>query len=308
MKKISLLLAIILTMALLLSGCGSNSAAVDAEYAPAASSAPNYAYDSGSITESYDKESSYDNTESIYNSESNKIIRTATLTIQAVDFDATIEALNRLTSEHGGYYETAEVQSGGYYNKYANRSAYYVVRVPKENFASFRDGSGSIGHVYSISENSQNVGETYYDTEARLATLTTKRERLLALLEKAEVMEDIITLENALAEVQYEIDMHTATLRKYDSLIDYATFYIRINEVEEIVETPGVKETFGSKFVSNLKRGFVEFGEWLQDVAIWIAYNLVGLVIFAAVVVVIVVVVRLFIRRRRERKNRPAES
>lgn len=306
MKKISLLLAVFLALAIVLTGCGSNgNSAADAEfYAPAASSEPKVSYDSGvKYTESSSTTGSYD----IYANDSNKIIRTANLTIQTTEFDDAVEALNQLTNQYGGYFETAEIQSGSYHNQYANRSAYYVVRVPKENFIAFRDGSGGIGHVYSISENTQDVGENYYDTEARLQTLTTKRDRLLALLEKAEVMEDIITLENALADVQYEIDMHTATLRKYDSLIGYSTFNIRLNEVEKITEQPSVKESFGSKFMSNLKKGFESFGEGAQDFAIWFARNLIGIVIFIAVVVAVVLIVIRQIRRRRRVKKDSAE-
>lgn len=308
MKKISLLLAIILTLAIILSGCGSNggSANMKAEMdmaAPGApmeapSAEPNYGYSGGIKDGSYTESAS-----DIYTNENNKIIRKASLTIQSTDFDAAVEALNRLTQENGGYYETAEVESGSYHNQYANRSAYYVVRIPRENFVAFRDGTGGIGHVYNISESTQDVGEIYYDTEARLKTLTTKRDRLLALLEKAEKMEDVISLENALADVQYEIDRHTSTLRKYDSLIGYSTFYIRLNEVVEITEDPGVKESFGSKFVSSLKRGFEDFGEGLQNFAIWFARNLMGIIIFAAVVVVVVIVACRIVRRRRAKKN-----
>lgn len=311
MKKISFLLAIILALAVVLSGCGSNNMAMDTQAvpnAPMASEAPSYGMlpdlEMGGIVDVKDGYTSTESSSTVYNSESNKIIRTANLTIQSTNFDAAVEALNLLTNQLGGYFETAEVESGGYYDQYANRSAYYVVRVPKENFVAFRDGTGSIGHVHSIHENTQDVGETYYDTEARLATLTTKRDRLLALLEKADVMEDIIALENALADVQYQIDMHTATLRKYDSLVGYSTFYIRLNEVTEIKDEPGVKETFGSKFVSSLKRGFTEFGEGVQDFAIWVARNLIGIIIFAAIVVVVVVVIRrLAIRRRRTKSE-----
>lgn len=307
MKKISLLLAVVLMFSLVLCGCGAagNSMAMDkAEMeAPMASSMPALDAD-GAVKDYYE---STETTESIYNSDSNKIIRTANITIQSTEFDSAVAALNQLTEQMGGYFETADIQSGGYYNQYANRSAYYVVRVPKENFVAFRNGSSGIGHVYSISENSQDVGETYYDTEARLATLTTKRDRLLALLQKADKMSDIITLENALADVQYEIDRHTATLRKYDSLIGYSTFYIRINEVSKITEEPGVKESFGSKFISSLKKGFAEFGENLQYFAIWFARNLIGIVIFVAVVVGIVVVIRRKLRRRHARKKNIAE-
>lgn len=308
MKKISLLLAIILTLAIILSGCGSNggSANMKAEIDMATPGAPMEApdmnpsvYYGGGIKDGSYTESSSD----IYNNESNKIIRRANLTIQSTDFDAAVEALNRLTQENGGYYETAEVESGSYHNQYANRSAYYVVRIPRENFVAFRDGTGGIGHVYNISESTQDVGEAYYDTEARLKTLETKRDRLLALLEKAEKMEDIITLNDALADVQYQIDMHTSTLRKYDSLIGFSTFNIRLHEVQEIIEEPGVKESFGSKFLSSLKRGFADFGEGLQNFAIWFARNLMGIIIFAVVVVVVVIVVRLTVRRRRAKRN-----
>jgi len=116
-------------------------------------------------------------------------------------------------------------------------------------------------------------------------------------------MEDIISLENALADVQYQIDMHTSTLRKYDSLIGYSTFYIRLNEVVEIKEEPSERESFGSKFISSLKKGFKEFGEGVQNFAIWFARNLIGIIIFAAVVVVVVVVLRRIFRRRRAAKN-----
>lgn len=314
MKKISLLLAIILSIILILSGCSGakNSAemmdAVVPNGAPAASAEPEKPmednYYAGGVKGDY---GAVDGGADIYNNSNNKIIRTANLSIQTTEFDESVAALNRLTNELGGYFETAEVQSGGYYNSYASRSAYYVVRIPKENFVAFRDGTSGIGHISSISENAQDVGETYYDTEARLKTLTTKRERLLELLEKAVYMEDIITLENALADVQYQIDMHTATLRKYDSLIGYSTFYIRLNEVEKISEQPSVKESFGSKFISSLKKGFENFGRNLQNFAIWFARNLIGIVIFAAIVVVIVVSFRKKLKHRRTRKSKTEE-
>lgn len=310
MKKISLLLAIILSIILILSGCSGakNSAEMMDAGAPAASAEPEKPmednYYAGGVKGDY---GAVDGGADIYNNSNNKIIRTANLSIQTTGFDESVATLNRLTNELGGYFETAEVQSGGYYNSYASRSAYYVVRIPKENFVAFRDGTSGIGHVSSISENAQDVGETYYDTEARLKTLTTKRDRLLELLEKAVYMEDIITLENALADVQYQIDMHTATLRKYDSLIGYSTFYIRLNEVEKISEQPSVKESFGSKFISSLKKGFENFGRNLQNFAIWFARNLIGIVIFAAIVVVIVVSFRKKLKHRRTRKSKTEE-
>ena len=306
MKKKSLALALLTVMLLLLSACGAsgNKAAMDsmAAMAPSASYAPEKeapAEMDGSWESGYLTNVGKD----IYNNPNNKIIRSARMVIQTTAFDETVAGLADLTEANGGYYETAEVQGGGYYDRYSRRTAYYVVRIPKENFIAFRNGAGEIGHLFSIVEDAQDVGETYYDTEARLATLTTKRDRLLALLEEATVMEDIITLEDALAEVLYEIDKHTATLRKYDSLINYSTFTITVEEVVKIVEEPKVEDSFGVKFVAGLKRGSARFGDNLQDFALWFAESIIGLVIFAAIVVVVVIFIRRRIRKARERRK-----
>lgn len=235
----------------------------------------------------------------IYDDPNAKVIRTARMTIQTLEFDKSVDVLASLTEKHGGYYETAQVDSGGYYNQHARRSAYYVVRIPKANFVAFRNEVGSVGHLYSFTEDAQNVGEAYYDTEARLETLTTKRERLLALLDKADVMEDIISLENALADVQYEIDMHTSTLRKYDSLIDYSTFTISLDEVFKIEEEPSPKEGFGVRLLANLKEGLSDFGESLQAFVLWFARNLISIVIFAVLIFVVIKVVLVVRKKRR---------
>ena len=241
----------------------------------------------------------------VYTDPDAKIIRTAELIIQTTDFGQSVSALAQLTEEQGGYYETAQIQEGDYQQQNAARTAYYVVRIPRENFTAFRDSMGEVGHLYSITEDSQDVGETYYDTEARLATLTTKRERLLSLLEQAEIMEDIITLENALADVQYEIDMHTAELRKYDSLINYATFRINLEEVVKITQEPGPEDSFGVKLSASLKEGAAGFGDGLQALVLWIARNLIALVIVAALAVLGVWIGR---RQYRKFRNTPGDS
>lgn len=306
-KATALLLSFLLLFTLCACGAGSKSSdaamngATADTYAPA--DAPQAENFGGSL---YGDANSIISAESaIYSDPDAKVIRTAELTIQTLDFDQSVTDLAALTEANEGYYETAQIESGGYYDQYARRSAYYVVRIPKENFVAFRNSVGTVGHIYSSTEGTQNVGEEYYDTEARLETLTTKRERLLALLEKADIMEDIISLENALADVQYEIDMHTSTLRKYDSLIDYSTFTIHLDEVVKIEQEPGPQESFGTRLLANLTGGLTSFGEALQSFAFWLARNLITLVILA---VIIVVVVKVVLHYRKKRRNTSRED
>ena len=311
-KKLALVLSFLIVFALVFTACGSNKAAMDSmtsadmeAYAPAEKPKAEADY---SMTEDgmYAEESMdiYQSVDSaIYTDPNAKIIRTAQLTIQTTEFDQSISALAELTEKQGGYYETAQVDGGSYYNQYANRSAYFVVRIPKANFVAFRDSVSSVGHLLSISEDTQNVGEEYYDAEARLATLETKHERLLALLDKAELMEDIITLESALADVQYQIDKYNTTLRKYDSLIDYSTFTIHVNEVVEIKEEPKAQEGFGTKLLASLKDGFSDFTDAMESFAYWFARNIITLVIFAVIIFVVIKIVLWRRKKCRSKKN-----
>lgn len=228
----------------------------------------------------------------IYQSETAKVIRRAQLTLQTTEFDGAVSALASHTETYGGYYEESRVDSGSFYYAKTGRSAYFVIRVPKEHFVPFRDGMAGIGHLSSIQESTEDVGEVYYDTEARLATLTTKRERLLSLLEQAELMEDIIALEDALAEVQHQIDQNTTSLRKYDSLIGYSTFTVYLEEVARVREEPGLEDSFMTRLVDSLGEGLHEFGQTVQAVILWLARNLIGIAIAGAVLAAIVVVGR----------------
>ena len=107
--------------------------------------------------------------------------------------------------------------------------------------------------VYS-SRSSEDVTEQYTDIETRLATLTTKHERLLALLDQADKMEDIISLENALADCEYEIDSLTGSKRHYDDLVGFSTFYVDLEEVQTLTATPE-GSGFGAQLTQAAKTG-----------------------------------------------------
>ena len=81
---------------------------------------------------------------------------------------------------------------------------------------------------------SEDVTDQYTDIETRLATLRTKHERLLSLLDQASKMEDIISLENALADCEYEIDSLTGEKRQYDDLVSFATITVSLSEVQTL--------------------------------------------------------------------------
>lgn len=213
-----------------------------------------------------------------------KMVYTASIQAETQDYDACTAALEELVDRLGGYLEYASSDSRGD----GSRSASYTVRVPAKEFRGFLKTVGEISHVTSQDQNAENISERYYDTESRLETQKTKMERLQMLLSKAETMEDIIDLENAISETEYQIEQLTGSLRHYDSLVDFATIDVRLREVLRLTTVEEAPPTFGSRLGNAFTGGLRSFGDFLQGLAIFLAYNWIWLLFLGLVLLVVV--------------------
>lgn len=241
--------------------------------------------------------------DSIYQNTRAKLIRRAELEIQTEQFDESVKALNQMVASCGGYYENASVYGGSRRDAYASRSGEYVVRVPAEKYEQFLSQAGDLGYVTSKNEGSEDVGEQYYDIEARLKTQRTKQARLLALLEKAETMEDIIALENALSDVEYQIEQYASDLNRYDALINFSTFRIYLYEVGRVTQEVGETSSLGQRMAAGFQASFRNLGQGVQDLLIWVSYNLFLTIVLAAVAVSAVIVGRRELKRLKKEKS-----
>lgn len=192
-----------------------------------------------------------------------KIIQYMDYRIETLEFDQSVSALEDLCSSLGGYIEQSS-RSGESINSKRLRDAEYTLRIPSSRLEDFKSGAAEIGTVYNSSVWTENVTESYYDTESRLKSLRVQEERLLALMEKSETLTDVIQLEQALADVTYEIESLTSSLRRYDSLVDYSTVTVHLDEVERYTETPPVTlgERIADRFSATM-HGLSRLGEEL---------------------------------------------
>ncbi len=223
-----------------------------------------------------------------------KMVYTASMEAETQDFDACSASLEKLVEDLGGYLEYASMGSYGD----GSRNASYTIRVPAAKFKGFLASVGEIAHVVSQDQNADNISELYYDTESRLATQRTKMERLQALLAKAENMEDIITLESAIAETELLIEQLTGSLRHYDALVDFATIDVRLREVIRLSTVEEAPPTFASRLGHAFVDGLHGFGDFLQDLAIFLAYNWTWM---ALLVLIVLLLVRVSKRRQARR-------
>ena len=240
--------------------------------------------------------------------ESVKMIYRANLELETTEFEKAQGDIVTLTNQLGGYFE--EQSSNNYSAGY--RSASYTVRVPAAQFEAFLHQIGELCRVRYQTQSAENVSERYYDMESRLETAKIKLDRLQELLSRAEAMEDIITLESAISDTEYQIESLSGELRHYDALIDYSTIYVTLNEVYKVTEQDNAPLTFGQRIRNAFREGLRDFGDFLEDAAEMLAYSWLTLVIVAAAVVLIVKLIcrktggrKLFARKK---KNAPAET
>ena len=221
-----------------------------------------------------------------------KLIRTFDIQIQTKEFDDVVAGVQKKVQELGGYIETSSIDSGSMYYSSYNRYGYMTVRIPSDKLDGFVENVKETSNVTSISESTEDITLNYVDVESRKTALETEQGRLLELLEKAETVEDIITIESRLSEVNYQLESYTSKLRTYDNQVDYSTVYISISEVdrEKKVEPKTfweeVAEEFGDS-IYGLTRGLRNFAIWFLGSS---PYIILWAVIIAAVVLVMKVI------------------
>ena len=216
-----------------------------------------------------------------------KLIWSATMSLQTTEFEKTCGFIKDLAVRYSAYIENETVDNGNGSATY-RRSAAYTVRVPAENYNSFLSGMNDGCYVVSLNQKMTDVSEQYFDTEQKLETLRNKHDRLEELLKQADKMEDILRIEDALTENEYQINQYQSSLNKYDSLVSYSTVKISLKEVSRPDTTIGEQPGFFQKLGKSFAEGFANAGAFFENLAYWISYHIIGLIVFAAIVVAIV--------------------
>lgn len=239
-----------------------------------------------------------------------KLIKTVNLSAETEQFDVLIPALEQRVAALGGYIE--EMSS---YNRGGNYAADYIgtkylrfanmtIRIPKDNLDTFLSTVAEESNIVSRSESVTDVTLQYVDLESHKKALTAEQNRLIELMEQAETVEDIITIEGRLSEVRYQLESMESQLRTYDNKIDYSTVYLSIDEVEQYTptETTTVWQRIGGGFMESL-RGV---GRGLSNFAIWFVVHIPYIVVWAIIIIVVFMVIRavwrIMVKRRMKKR------
>lgn len=227
-----------------------------------------------------------------------KLIRTVDLNLETENYDSLMEGLEQEINSLGGYIEYKDAYYGNY-NSSRSRHANITARVPADKLDEFTGKVAEIGNITYESESVEDVTLQYVDLSSHKKMLLTEQERLMELLENADTMEDIITIESRLSEVRYQIESMESQLRTFDNQVDYSTVHIYIEEVERY--TPQPEKSTWDRIKSGFGENVYRVTDGIKNFAIEFVIAIPILLVWAVVITVGVVLVRVVLKRKHGR-------
>lgn len=316
MKKSEIFAGIIsgLMMGMLLTGCGSSAAgkanrmateeiAVESAKADVSYEDADY-YTEDTVAEVAESDAAYEeNAETQVQDTNRKLIRNVDMTVETEAFDELLQNVQKRIASFGGYVESSDVYNGsGYYDGYSSlRSANLTARIPAEKLDEFLSLVSEMSNVTRKNESVTDVTLQYVDMQSHKEALLAEQKRLLELMEQAESIDDIISLESRLSEVRYQIESMESQLRTFDNQVSYSTVYLYVEEVKKYtpVEEPGRLQKMTEGFVDSLHG----VGNGFLDFCIGFVIVLPYLVVWAIVIALLVWIVRLIVKRSRKKQE-----
>ncbi|MBA7502730.1 hypothetical protein ES706_01323 [subsurface metagenome] len=190
-----------------------------------------------------------------------KIVKTGHITLEVADIAETMGKVAEVADELGGY-----VVSSHKYEEEKETSGSIRIRVPADRFdeAFDRLRQLAIAIPYESTE-ARDVTEEYVDLQARLHNLEATETQYLALLEKAETVEEMLMVQQALSNVRGEIERIEGRIKYLERTSDMALIEVSLKETRGLAEPWSISDAFKSAV-----RGLTTFGRGLATGLIWL--------------------------------------
>ena len=180
------------------------------------------------------------------------VIYTATISMTVEDVEAAVNQIQSIAEGSGGFVQKISISGE------ERKSGAITIRVPQDRFYDVLSMVERVGNVTDEQISGQDVTEQYIDLNARLRNAEKQEERLLAILEKANTVEDMLKIEKELMRVREIIESIKGQLQYLERRVEYSTISVYL---EERAKPP---------VISNIR--VVEIGttkaviKWLTDV------------------------------------------
>ncbi|MFI7504509.1 DUF4349 domain-containing protein [Streptomyces sp. NPDC049687] len=219
----------------------------------------------------------------------NRIIRTASLTVQVKDVPKALDEARSTTENAGGYIGNESTTR----NEDGTEHTRVVLRVPVERYDDVLADLQGAGKLLERTAKAQDVTGQVVDVDSRIKSQRASVARVRELMDRAAKLSDVVTLEGELSRREADLEALLAQQASLKDRTSLATITLSLSEkpVEKAVEDedPG--------FVDALAGGWDAFVTMLR----WIAVAFGALLPFLALAALLVLAWLRLLRPRRHR-------
>jgi uncharacterized protein DUF4349 len=210
-----------------------------------------------------------------------QVIRQAQLTISvgSGSFDSKLADVRHLVEQEQGFIAGTDAQVDPQTSDEHIRTGVITFMVPADKFDETIDAVSRLGTVQNEHISGQDVSAQYVDLQARLANEEAQRDAMLALLQRANSVSDIIAIQNQLGQITQQIEELKGQIQYLDHNTSFSTVSVSIVEAGAAASTQA-SDNWG--FVTAL-------GDAAHNFVTTINYMITGLGAIGPVLVVLAV-------------------
>ena len=216
------------------------------------------------------------------------VIKTANISMEADDMDATLTSIQEVEDEYGA--ETMSSQDSG---KGSSRYIYVTLKVEQSKFEDMYNAIKALpGEFTYSSTGSTDVTETVEDLQARLENLQALETRLSNVLDDAETVTDILAVEKELASTRTDIEALQSQIKDLDNQTSYSYITVYLSQ-----------SSTGTQLSDNEWRplGILkEAGRALVGFAKFLGTGLIYVLVFSPVIAAVVVPIVLILKKAKK--------
>ncbi|MEW1695844.1 DUF4349 domain-containing protein [Streptomyces sp. NPDC093249] len=212
------------------------------------------------------------------------VIRTASLEVEVADAAKSLATARRVAVGAGGRVEneTTERTDG------EHMMSTVVLRVPQERYDSVLGELAGTGKLLARKADAKDVTEQVVDVESRIATQRASVARVRTLMDRAERLADVVTLEGELSRRQADLESLLAQRASLEDRTSLATIRLTLleNSKEAAAEEPG-RPGFGDALAGGwnaLAAAVAWIGIVLAALAPWLVVALVAYLLWRRLV------------------------
>ena len=160
-----------------------------------------------------------------------QVIRQAQLSIsvKAGSFDSSLASVRMLVEAEQGYVSGTDAQVNPVTNDQI-RTGVITFMVPATKFDETIDALSKMGKVQNEHISGNDVSAQYVDLQARLANEEAQRNAMIALLAKAQTVNEIIAVQNQLGQITGQIEQLKGQIQYIEHNVAFSTISVQMTE------------------------------------------------------------------------------